>query len=51
MTTLSEALEVDAKVKGWVAIISMFKPTYGKIFRAYAINTIVPYVFSRFRQV
>lgn len=51
MTILSEALEVDAKVIDWVAIINIFKPTYGKIFRAYAINTIVPYIFSRFRQV
>ena len=51
MTILSEALEIDAKVINGAAIINMRKPTCGKTYRDYAINTFVPYISSLFRQL
>ena len=49
--SLSEALEIDAKVIDVAAIINMLKPTYSKTFRDNFIYTIVPYISSLLRQV
>ena len=47
--SLSEAPEIDAKVTDGAAITNMFRPTYGKTFRDYVINTFVPYISSLLR--
>ena len=49
--SLSEAPEIDAKVTDGAAVINILKPTYGKTFRDYAINTFVRYISSLLRQV
>ena len=47
--SLSEAPEIDAKVTDGAGITNMLRPTYGKTFRDYVINTFVPYISSLLR--
>ena len=49
--SLSEAPEIDAKVRDGAVIIKTLKSTYGKTFRDFFINTFVPYISSLLRQV
>ena len=51
MKILSEAPEIDAKVIDDAVIINMLNPTYGKAFRDYAINELVPYISSLLKRV
>ena len=51
MKILSEATEIVAKVIDDAVIINMLNPTYGKAFREYPINELVPYISSLLRQV
>lgn len=51
MKILSEAPEIVAKVIDDAVIINMLNPTYGKAFREYPINELVPYISSLLRQV